>query len=319
MHPIQGDLKENTRRQLMTSGAVAVGFALAEAIPPDVAEGYEGWIGEGKNAGMEYLKRHAPLRQTTDSVLPGTKTVISIAFSYAPAKWRNPSLPQIACYAYGKDYHDVIRSRLTPIVETLKSQQGGDWRICIDSAPVSERFWALRSGIGIKGENGSVIVKNSGSYVFLAEVLTTLEIKPDKPSRRHCKGCGACRAACPAHALSADGTIDSCRCINYLTIEHRGEWDGIGLETMQTPIGKNSIFGCDICQRVCPHNRDIIPTSIEEFKPLPGVMELDADDIIGMTKENFTAFFKGSAIKRAKYEGLRRNARNVVSGLSTED
>lgn len=307
-----GMIKEEVRRELMGCGAIAVGFSCATTVETEVNAQYEEWIASGANAGMEYLKRHIPLRKDPSSVLENVSTVISVAFSYAPSQFRRPSLPEIACYAYGKDYHDVLRKRLSQSVEKLREAYGGDWRICIDSAPLPERYWALKGGIGFKGRNGSVIVDNYGSYIFLAEVLTSLKIEPDAPSEGSCMGCGECVRHCPASALSEDGLIDARRCINYLTIEHRGEWDSLDSEIMNSGAGKNTLFGCDICQRICPHNRSVTPTAIEEFQPLPGIFQVDAEDILGMSQDDFSAFFKGSAIKRAKLAGMRRNALNVL-------
>ncbi len=304
-------MKEEIRSALMNAGASAVGFASAHDSCAEFSELYSRWIKAGKHAGMDYLERHLPLKGNPANVLENAKTVISMAFSYAPSSMRDTFLPMIACYAYGKDYHDVIRKRLRPIVARLEERYGGEWRICIDSAPLPERFWAMRCGIGRIGKNGSVIVDGCGSWCFLAEILTTKEIAPDMSSAKTCLNCGACIKACPLSAISEDGTIDSGRCLNYLTIEHRGEWSGARLEAMQTPAGKKCLYGCDICHRVCPHNSGVTPTEIEEFKPLQGIMTIDAGEIAHMTQEEFSTTFKGSAIKRAKLEGMKRNAMNI--------
>lgn len=305
-------MKDAIRNLISEAGACAVGFASAGLIEDCVAEDYGRWIGEGCNAGMGYLERHAPLRRDTGNVLSGAMTVISAAFSYAPAQRRDDGMPVISCYAYGEDYHDVLRRRLTPAVERMKREYGGDWRICIDSAPLAERYWAMRGGIGRLGRNGSVIIDGYGGLCFLAEILTTLEIEPDRASEKACAGCGACVAACPTGALRPDGTVDARRCLNYLTIEHRGEWTVEMAEAMHTEKGRNTLYGCDICQRVCPHNHDIPATDIEEFRLSEKLSALSAADVIGMSREEFSSFFKGSAIKRARYEGLTRNAGNVT-------
>lgn len=297
----------------MNCGAVAVGFSCASVVDPAVSTQYENWIASGANAGMEYLQRHVPLRPHPSSVMETAATVISVAFSYAPSTFRSSQLPVIACYAYGKDYHDVLRKRLAVPVERLKDAYGGEWRICIDSAPLPERYWALQGGIGLRGKNGSVIIDNYGSYVFLAEVLTSLKIEPEAPSTRSCNGCGKCISRCPASALSENGLVDARRCINYLTIEHRGEWEESAGEIMKSSVGRNTLFGCDICQRVCPHNSSIIPTSIEEFEPLPGIFRIGAEEVLKMSQEDFSTFFRGSAIKRGKLAGMKRNAMNVLS------
>lgn len=305
-------MKERIREILKESGAVAVGFASAAALPAEVMDSYRKWIGEGSHSGMDYLERHVPLKSNPRAVLDNVATVISVAFSYVPEELRSPQLPMIACYAYGYDYHDVIRQRLAKAVEQLKGIYGGDWHICIDSAPIAERYWAMKSGIGIKGLNGSVITPRAGSLSFLAEVLTSLTVAPDVPSEGICERCGRCVKACPTGALRDDGTVDSRRCLSYLTIEHRCEWDEEGIKIMGDGVGANTLFGCDICQRVCPHNKVTSPSGIPEFQPKEGMMTLSAEDIVTMDKEDFSRFFKGTAIKRAKFEGLQRNARNVL-------
>lgn len=304
--------KEEIRRRIIETGAVAVGFAMSADVDSRVMSQYKDWIGKGCHAGMDYLQRHVALKANLESVLPNSATVISVAFSYAPDRLRDSRLPQIACYAYGDDYHDVLRHRLTPVVESLRQTLGGEWRICIDSAPVAERYWALRSGIGIRGMNGSVIVGDAGGYVFLAEIITTVPISADEPSHGECEKCGACVKACPQNALQEDGSVDSRCCLNYLTIEHKGEWQEGLAGHMQGEVAGNTLYGCDICLRVCPHNINRVPTRICEFEPRERIMRLTADEAAAMTQEEFSTVFKGSPIKRAKLSGLRRNARNVL-------
>lgn len=308
--------REWLRREILSSGAVAVGFAIAGAVDDEVMGQYREWIESGNHAGMEYLNRHIVLKSNPAFVLPEASTVISVAFSYAPKEFRDGSLPAIACYAYGDDYHDVIKKRLIPVVSHSKERLGGEWRICIDSAPLAERYWALKSGIGIRGYNGSVIVDGAGGYAFLAEIVTTVAISPDGPSKDECKKCGACQKACPQKALNIDGRVDSRRCLNYLTIEHRGEWQEDLADNMQTAAARNTLYGCDRCLRVCPYNREIIPTAIHEFEPRTRIMSLSAEEVFTLTQEEFSNLFKGSPIKRAKLAGLQRNAINVINGQS---
>lgn len=309
---VTGEDKEWIRSVIKSSGAVSVGFAKSEKVDGGVMAQCKGWIEGGNHAGMEYLRNHAALKSNPDFVLPGASTVVSMAFSYAPKEFRDESLPRIACYAYGDDYHDVIRRRLVPIIEVLREKLGGEWRVCIDSAPISERYWALKSGIGIKGKNGSIIVEGAGGYVFLSEIVTTISIPPDVPSTRECKKCGACQRACPQKALLGDGCVDSRRCLNYLTIEHRGEWEDELAAHMQTCAAKNTLYGCDICLRVCPYNNEVVPTGITEFKGRPQIMSLTAETVVSLSQERFSSLFKGSPIKRAKLVGLRRNALNII-------
>lgn len=311
--------RESIRDMILSSGAVAVGFAVAEDVGESVISQYQGWIEGGNHAGMDYLARHASLKGNPSHVLEGATTVISVAFSYAPPEFRDTTLPVIACYAYGSDYHDVLRTRLSPIVEILRDKFGGEWRICIDSAPLAERYWAMRSGIGVRGDNGTVIVEGAGAYAFLAEIVTTIPLPPDKPSTLECKKCGACHKACPQKALLPDGTVDSRRCLNYLTIEHRGDWDEGYADMAHTPAARHTLYGCDICLRVCPLNRGVPPTGIPDFQPRREVMCLTAEEAAGMTQGDFSVIFKGSPIKRAKLAGLRRNALNITGQPHSAD
>lgn len=301
------DTKEEIRKILKETGASAVGFAAAGPVDEAVTRQYSAWLESGCHAGVEYLERHGKLRENPENALEGVRTVISMAFSYRPEKFRGAELPIIASYAYGDNYHDVLKTRINSILRELKEKFGGDWRICIDTAPIPERYWALKAGIGKRGLNGSVIVEDGGSMVFLAEVLTTLEITPDTPSKSVCDGCGACVRACPTGALRGDGTVDSNKCLSHLTIEHRGDWTPGMKETLEK-AKQRPLYGCDICQKVCPYTRFSKPTRIGEFAPREGIMQLDAEKILSMTEDDFSRHFKGSPIKRAKFEGLRRNA-----------
>lgn len=304
---ITGEEKECLRSLFLDAGAVAAGFAEAGETDAAEKENYSRWIAEGKHAAMSYLEKHLPLKSHPRHVLEGATTVISVAFSYAPAEFRDPSLPMIATYALGKDYHEVIKRRLRPVVTEFRRRYGGTWRICVDSAPLAERYWAMKCGIGIRGKNGSVIVKNHGSYIFLAEVLTTLEIAPDAPSEGECMGCGKCRSRCPMQAITENGTIDSRLCLSYLTIEHRGEWEkDIRSEMQRRGVG-DCLFGCDVCLRVCPHNIGVKPTKIEEFQPDSDIIILSADDVRAMDETGFGKLFSSSPVRRAGLDGLRRN------------
>ena len=303
--------REAFRDALLEAGAVSAGFAEAAPVDADVMEQLKRWTSEGRHAGMDYLVRHIALKGNPETVLPGARTVISVAFSYFPEKWRDSDLPYIAAYAYGDDYHDVVRQRLTPVIERFRAEYGGDWRICADSAPLAERYWAMKTGIGRSGRNGCVIIDGAGSFVFLAEILTTVAFPPDVESNRKCIGCGKCVRECPVGAIREDGTIDSRRCLSYLTIEHRGEWDATGEEVMKTHNGRNTLYGCDRCLRVCPHNEDARPSAIDEFRLRQSYSGLTAGYCLRMTQEEFSRLFRRSAIKRAKLSGLLRNASNL--------
>lgn len=330
------------------TGACAYGISEIGEMPSKVMEAYQTWLDKGNAAGMDYLANHLPLRRDPGLLLPGTRSVISLAFPYSPREWRADSLPAIASYAYGADYHDVLRKRLRGAAERLCELYGGEYRICIDSAPVFERYWAEKCGLGRRADNGLISVGGYGTRVFLAEILSTTELPKergcltpqtgrymnpatdnsycDKPQNRiqsgisgntpeSCIHCGACRRACPAGALKGDSTVDARLCLSYLTIEHRGEWNEEGQKAMNTPAGRRTLFGCDICQNVCPMNApvnpSIPPTGIEEFSPSEIIMTMTAEQARNMTQQEFTRDFKGSAIKRTKLAGFLRNAGNL--------
>lgn len=298
-------MKERIRRLLLDAGAAAVGFAEAGDIDPVVHKEFERWIEAGYNGEMEYLGRHVPLRKTTESVLPGSRTVISLAFSYVPEKWQPDSEPCIAAYAYSEDYHIRLKEILSPTVARLKEDYGGKWRICIDSAPIAERYWACRSGIGRRGLNGNVIVEGCGSMCFLVEILTTCIIEPDMPSISECERCGACMEVCPGGAIRVDGTVDASRCVNYLTIEKKSEFTQREKEILRK--GAGFLYGCDRCLRVCPHNHGSHRGN-GMFLPLPQMTALNVSQILEMDEAEFKKRFNRSPLAYAGWSRLLKNA-----------
>lgn len=301
-------MKNFIKNKLLESGAVAVGFARAGELPQEVHTQFQDWLDKGFHGEMAYLQRHLSLRSHTDSVLPGAATVISLAFCYAPAEWPEESQPKIAAYAYGQDYHNIIRERLQPVIAELSGQFGGKWRLCIDSAPVPERYYAIKSGIAKRGLNGSVIVDGSGSFCFLAEILTTLSIDPDTPSQETCAACGLCLSSCPANALRGDGTVDSRLCINYLTIEKKTEFTEE--EKLLLKRGQH-LYGCDTCLRVCPHNQELLKDSLPEFNLSEEIKNLSPETVMNMTEEEFKRKFRKSPLLYAGYSRLYRNAKAI--------
>lgn len=305
-------------------GVCSYGVVGIGATPPEIIKSYDAWIADGNAAGMNYLANHRNIRMAPELLLEDSKSIISLAFPYSPAEWREKSLPAIASYAYGMDYHEVIRNRLKTAVERLGELYGGDYRICVDSAPLFERLQAELSGVGRRSANGLIAVAGFGTRVFLAEILSTAQIPVIRNRRKiernssapeFCINCGKCIEACPAGALKPDSNVDSRLCLSYLTIEHRGEWDEIGERAMSTRAGRTTLFGCDICQSVCPMNAplnpSIPPTWIEEFKPRASIMSLTARQAKEMTQTDFSLLFKNSPIKRSKLNGFLRNAANL--------
>lgn len=299
-------MKEEIRGELLSAGAIAAGFAKAGEVDQALSREFCGWIQDGHAGEMEYLCRHIPLRRDTDNVLPGARTVISLAFSYKPEQWEKQR-KDIAAYALAEDYHEAIRTMLVPKIEEFKNKYGGEWRICIDSAPVAERYWAVKSGIGIRSINGNIIIPGKGSVCFLAEILTTLEINPDKENIGYCSRCGKCMEVCPSGALRGDGTMDARKCINYLTIEKKGEFSAEE-EAILKQTG--SIYGCDRCLRICPHNSEVPATGIEFFEANRDIEQITDAEILSMTPSQFNRLFKHSPMRRT---GLKRLKRNILS------
>lgn len=285
----------------LKAGAVAVGIAAVEDIDTLCKEHFSKWISRKMHAGMDYMERHADLRSNPKTLLEDAQSVICVAFSYHQPKLRDKSLPLLAPYAYGRDYHKELRSRLKPLVNLLDSQ-GYKSRICIDSAPIAERYWALKSGIGRRCDNGCIAIDGYGSEVFLAEVLTTLPLPADRPSDKECLHCGLCLSACPTGALQKDSTIDCRRCMNYLTIEHHTPHTAEQQQIIAEAKLKHKpgwFVGCDICQRVCPLNRDVPSTEIEAFLPRQTIIELTPEKYAALSDAERDALLNGSPLRRA--------------------
>lgn len=290
--------KEAIRQEIIAAGACRAGFATACKIDETEDARYNRWIDCGKHGEMRYLERYGEIRRDPRLLLDGAKTVISCAFDY-----RQPtSHPLFADYAIGADYHEVLRDRLSEAAEHMRSRYGGDTRVCVDTAPIHERYWAAKSGIGFIGLNGQLIVEGIGTKVMLGEILWTIDVEPDRPlTDKKCIGCGACAKACPGGALDGKGGLDARRCLSYLGIEYRGDLP----EDLRF---HGRIYGCDVCQDVCPYNKPTDKVAIEEFTPRQELMDLDIEKVRGLDDERFRSLFRHSAVKRAKLSGLLRNA-----------
>jgi epoxyqueuosine reductase len=285
-------------RAITDAGAVAAGFAVATEMPCGVADAYRKWVAENRHGEMAYLAAHDAVRFDPRELLAGAHTVISIAFPYRPAGGYHH--PHIADYALGQDYHMVLRARLAPVVELIAEQFGGTSRVCVDTAPIPERWWAVQAGVGFVGRNHQLIVPGVGAGVFLAEIITTLQLEPDEPCRLSCNGCGRCIKACPGGALEADGNFDARRCISYLTIEYRGDLPD------EANLGPR-IYGCDVCRRVCPMEAPEPPEAPEEFAPDPRLLALDRRALASLTSGDWRRLTAKSAMRRVALKQLRRN------------
>ena len=288
-------------------GFSACGIAKAQRLEDDAAK-LRRWLDEQMNAGMQYMEDHFEKRIDPAELVPGTKSVVVLLANYFPEKLLNEKDNYVvAKYAYGKDYHKVIRKKLKRLTKQINEELLPiEGRAFVDSAPVLERAWAALAGLGWIGKNSNLISPKLGSFVFIAELFVDVELDYDKPIPDYCGGCTKCISACPTNAIVAPAVIDSRKCISYWTIEHKGR---IAPEFK----GKfqDRIFGCDICQDVCPWNRRSSPHKIEDFRPGPDLMGMAKKDWQDLTLEKFEETFKGSAVKRAGFEGMMRNIRFV--------
>ncbi len=267
---------------------------------------YNNWIASGHHGSMSYLERNVELRQNPGLLVPDTRSVIVVAQNYYPKVKQDPDKPQFAYYAYGRDYHKVVKKKLDKLLQFIREYIDPDvqGRSFADSAPIMERYWAQQSGIGWIGKNGLIIIPNHGSYFFLGELLINMELFPDNPMASKCGSCTRCMDSCPTQAIVNPTIIDARRCISYLTIENKDEIP----EELASHL-ENRIYGCDACQQCCPWNRFARPTDEDDFTPKPHFWEIDYHTIHDMDESSYMHHFSGMAIKRAGLDGLRKNLR----------
>ncbi len=288
-------------------GFYACGLAPAGPLEETYANRVRQWIAEKKNGDMAYLANNLEKRLNPRLLVEGAETIVSVALNYYTGAQLSPSGYAFARYAQGADYHDIVREKLRRLLAALRLEEHTDGRVFCDTAPVDERYWAMRCGLGWNGRSGQLIIPGAGSYFFLGELILTHKADAyDRPAISRCGSCNRCIAACPTGALLGDGTLDARRCLSYLTIEHRGD---IAPETAQR-MG-HCIYGCDRCSEACPWNRFALPTAEPRFLPSPELRNMTTADWHGLTVEQYRKLFKGSAVKRAKYEGLLRNIQAV--------
>ncbi len=280
------------------------GIAKAQKLDDDAFR-LEKWLQQGMQGGMQYMENHFDLRIDPSLLVPGAKSVITLLKNYYPAQQQTYDAPKISKYAFGKDYHEVIRRQLTELIGSIKDEAGEiHGRGFVDSAPVLERTWAQKSGLGWIGKNGNLLNKQSGSFYFIATIITDLALEYDDPFiKDFCGTCTKCIDACPTDAILPGKVVDGSKCISYFTIE---------LKEMLIPgemKGKfeNWMFGCDICQDVCPWNRFASPHTETEFLPIPEILNLSTSEWEMMTEESFRKIFKNSPLRRAKFSGISRN------------
>ncbi|MBO4641739.1 MAG: tRNA epoxyqueuosine(34) reductase QueG [Bacteroidaceae bacterium] len=284
--------RQSVKAEALRLGFSACGLAPAEAVQEPYASRFLQWIQKGCQANMSYMENHIQMRLDPRLLVPGVKTIISVALNYYPSKQASG----LSMYAQGQDYHEVVRERLHQLLEALNVEG----RCFVDTAPVLERYWAWRAGLGWMGRNTLLILPHHGSTYFLGELFVMAEADSyDTPLARSCGDCHRCIEACPMGAISETG-IDARRCISYLTIENRGPLP-------QELTLEDCFYGCDRCQQACPHLQHAIPTSEEAFLPSKEILEMSPSEWKNLTLEQYQHLFKGSAVKRAKFDGLKRN------------
>jgi epoxyqueuosine reductase len=269
------------------------------------AKRLEAWLTNGYHGSMHYMEKHFDLRIDPTRLVPDAKSVITLLLNYFPSQTQQPGTLKIAKYAYGKDYHQVIRNKLNELVKMIKINIGNiSGRGFVDSAPVLERSWAQRSGLGWIGKNGNLINKQSGSFFFIATLITDLELYYDDPiAKDYCGTCTKCIDACPTDAILGDKVIDGSKCISYFTIELK---DQLIPEKMKGKFN-DWMFGCDICQDVCPWNRFSKPAAEPGFEPLAEILNFSLQDWEELTEESFKKIFRHSPLKRSRFAGIKRN------------
>ena len=302
------DLTEK-HTQLIKGFATKLGFdhcgiAKAQLLTKD-AKRLETWLNKGMHGKMQYMENHFDMRIDPTKLVPGAKSVITLLLNYFPAQQQIETIPKIAKYAFGNDYHEVIRTKLKVLLQEIKENIGEvNGRGFVDSAPVLERSWAQKTGLGWIGKNGNIINKQSGSFFFIATLIVDLELQYDDAyAKDYCGSCTKCIDNCPTDAILPDKIIDGSKCISYFTIELK---DALIPDAMKGKFD-NWMFGCDVCQDVCPWNRFSKPNNELNFKPIPAILNFTNNDWEELTEESFKQIFKNSPLKRSKFAGIKRN------------
>jgi epoxyqueuosine reductase len=279
------------------------GISKAEFLEEE-APRLEQWLNKGMQGQMSYMENYFDKRLDPRLLVDGARSVISLLLNYYPSQSQSdPSAPKISKYAYGKDYHFVIKDKLKELANFITENIGEvNGRAFVDSAPVLDKAWAKRSGLGWTGKNSNLINKQSGSFFFIAELIVDLDLEYDGPVKDYCGSCTRCIDSCPTGAIVEPYVVDGSKCISYFTIELKESIPG----DMKGKFG-NWMFGCDICQDVCPWNRFSKPHSEPAFEPSTGLLEMKQKDWEEITEEVFQKLFRDSAVKRTKFKGLKRN------------
>ena len=284
-------------------GFTHVGISSAE-VEEFEKEKLKSWLNKKYDASMKWIGNNFEKRVNPKLVLENTQSVISLSVNYFTDFKHESSGGKISRYAWGSDYHEVLEAKIKLLINCIKEiDTNGEYKYYVDTGPILEKYFAQKSGIGWRGKHSNLISKDFGSWIFLATILTSTKLESDLPHEDFCGNCTACIDACPTNAIVQPYVVDSNKCISYLTIEHRGE--------IENEIGKkfnNWIFGCDICQDVCPWNRFETMSDVKVFSPINNQTNLNLEEITNLTQNDFSTRFKNSPIKRIKLIGIKRNA-----------
>jgi epoxyqueuosine reductase len=284
-------------------GFLSCGISKAEFLEEE-APRLDAWLKRDYQGSMQWMENHYDKRLDPTLLVPGAKSVVSLLLNYFPEKEpQHPDAPKISRYAYGKDYHTVMKDKLYVLLQKIRDEIGEvDGRCFVDSAPVMERAWAKKSGLGWIGKHSLLLTKSTGSFYFIGELIIDLDLAPDNSVADYCGSCTRCMDACPTDAIPEPYVVDSNRCISHLTIEYKEAIPSWFSDKMD-----NWAFGCDICQEVCPWNRFSKPHTEKAFDPHPDLLQMNKSEWMEITEEVFREIFRQSAVKRTKYTGLKRN------------
>ena len=307
------------KERALLEGFHKVGIVRAAALAEEAPRLNE-WLARGYHGEMSWLARDVAKRLDPREVFPPARSIVVVALNYYTPDQHEPDhheasrTGKVSRYAWGDDYHDVLKTKLESLLSWIRAQApDAAGKICVDIQPVMDKAWAVRAGLGWLGKHTNVITPEFGSWVFIGELLLNLDLEPDaNPAEDHCGACTMCIDACPTHAITEPYVVDSNRCISYATIE---------LRTPELPAGIRDglsgwLYGCDICQDVCPWNRFAATTDEPRFTPRAGNVNASLDDVLELTSETYAARFRGSAMKRTNLTGLHRNARALLSNPS---
>lgn len=299
----------STYTKLIKQEALKLGFndcgiSKAEMLSDDFKI-LQTWLANNYHAGLKYMERNTDKRKDINKLVDGAKSVISVILNYYPSeRQKDPAAPVISKYALGPDYHDVVKKKLIRLMEYIRTIiPGAEGKVFVDSAPILEHAWARRAGLGWIGKNSLLITKKFGSFIFIGELIVNIELEYDNPSSDMCGNCRKCIISCPTGAITEGRMVDANKCISYLTIENKT--DIIPEELRERFI--NRVFGCDICQDICPWNKKLDPHKTEELKPHSDLISMTKEQWYSINQDQFKVLFKNSPIKRAKFRGLIRN------------